>query len=68
MRTLTTTVAIEGGGVVAVKTNKPIPKELLFECMNAVNSARAKSGTKIGDVIIKDILGTGADIIATANA
>ena len=37
MRTLTTTAPVEGGGVVPGKTNKPVPKELLFECMAEVN-------------------------------
>ena len=40
MRTLTTTAAVEGGGVVAVKSDNVIPKELLFKAMEVVNSVR----------------------------
>lgn len=80
VRTLTTTVRLlcgEGDGVrhtggirpvlVPVKSSAPLPKDLLKECMKAVNSAAARPPVRIGDVIIRDILGTGADIIATAN-
>jgi CxxC motif-containing protein len=36
--------------------------------MAEINKATAKEGTKIGDVIIEDVLGTGANVVATANA
>ncbi len=67
MRTLTTTAPLENGGVVAVKTDRPIPKEMLFECMKIINKTTVQKGTKIGTVIISDILSTGANIITTAN-
>ena len=68
MRTLTTTAPIEGGGVVPVKTSKPIPKELLFECMAEINRSRVSKDAKLGDVVIKNVLGTGSDVITTRNA
>ena len=68
MRTLTTTVARVGGGVVPVKTDKTVPKELLFKCMEAVNAVKAPADVKLGDVIIENILGTGANLVATRNA
>ena len=67
MRTLTTTAPVEGGGVVPVKTNKPVPKELLFECMAEVNKAYVPADAKLGDVVIENILGTGADVVTTRN-
>lgn len=67
MRTLTTTAPVEGGGVVPVKTDKPIPKELLFDCMAAINKARVSSDAKLGDTVINDVLGTGARVITTRN-
>ncbi len=67
MRTLTTTAPIEGGGVVPVKTDKPIPKELLFECMAQVNAVRVNPQAKLGDVVIENILNTGANIVTTKN-
>ncbi len=67
-RTLTTTVRIKGGGLLPVRTDKPIPRELMFECMKVINRAEAPKDAKIGDVIIPNILGTGSNIIASANA
>jgi CxxC motif-containing protein len=68
MRTLTTTVALAGGGVLPVKTVRPIPKKLLFACMEAVNAACAPADTRLGDVVMENILGTGANLVATKDA
>ena len=68
MRTVTTTAAIIGGGVVPVKTDRVIPKELMFECMKEINKARVSPEAKLGDVVIEDILGTGANVVTTRNA
>lgn len=68
MRTLTTTVPVTDGGVVPVKTEGAIPKELLLECMKAINAARVSPDAKIGDVVIENILGTGVNVITTRNA
>ena len=67
MRTLTTTAAVEGGGVVPVKTDKTIPKELLFDAMKEVNAVRVKRDAKLGDVVIENLLGTGANVVTTRN-
>ena len=37
VRTLTSTIKLEDGRMVSVKTNKPIPKELIFKCMEETN-------------------------------
>ena len=64
---LTTTVKVEGGKsyVVPVKSANPIPKGMMFECMEVINKASIKAPVNIGDVVIENILGTGVDIIAT---
>ena len=67
MRTLTTTAAVVGGGVVPVKTDRTVPKEMLFDCMKAINEARVPANAKLGDVVIENILGTGANVITTRN-
>ena len=67
-RTLTTTVALEGGGVLAVKSAAPIPKEKLFDAMRAVNETIAPRSTLRGDVVIEDLCGTGVALVATADA
>ena len=66
MRTVTSTVRTENGGVVAVKTDKPIPKEHMFDCMARLNAHTAKLPVHIGDVLIEDVFGS--RIVATANA
>ncbi len=65
MRTLTTTAPVSGGGIVPVKTNKPVPKELLFDCMTEINKLRVSPDAKIGDIAAENILNTGADVILT---
>ena len=67
MRTLTTTAPVIGGGVVPVKTDKTVPKELLFDCMKEVNKARVSPDAKLGDIVIENILGTGANVVTTRN-
>ena len=66
-RTVTSTVRCECGDVVAVKTERAIPKELIFEAMKEINSTVAKDGLKIGDVVIENVAGTDVNVVATAN-
>ena len=69
-RIVTSTVKVEGGKVdmVAVKTKEDIPKGKIFECVKALKGITVKAPVHIGDVILKDVAGTGVDIIATKNA
>ncbi len=67
VRTVTSTVRCKDGEMVSVKTSSPIPKEKMLEVMREINSATAENDVKIGDIIIKNVLGTGADIVATSN-
>ena len=67
VRTITTTARTADGGVIPVKTSQPIPKELMFECMKEINKAVVKLPAKIGDVAVENILGTGANVVVTAN-
>ena len=64
-RTVTSTARTDDGALVPVKTDSPIPKELVFDLMKAINSVKAPASVKIGDVIIRDVLGTGANVVAT---
>lgn len=69
VRIVTSTVRVKGGElpVIPVKTNGAIPKPLNFECMKLINKVEVKAPIKMGDVIIKDVLGTGIDVIASRN-
>lgn len=65
MRTLTSTVRCQGGKLLPVKTDRPIPKEKLFAAMEQVNQTHPRLPVCCGDVIIEDIFG--AALVATAN-
>ena len=67
MRTLTTTAPVEGGGVVPVKTDRTVPTELLVECMAVVNKTRVPADARLGDIVVENILGTGANVVTTRN-
>lgn len=69
VRVLTTTVRVENGRlpVLPVKSEKPLPKALLFECMKVINSVIVKVPVVYGDIIVENILDTGINIIAVRN-
>ncbi len=67
-RTVTSTVRCASGGVVPVKTESTVPKELVFKVMDEINSVTANDGLKIGEVVIENVCGTGVNVVATANA
>lgn len=53
--------------VCSVKTSTSIPKGMIFEVMEEINRVGVNAPTHIGDIAIKDVLGTGADIVITKN-
>ena len=65
MRTVTSTVRCADGTPVAVKTDRPIPKDKVAECMKMINSVTAPLPIGIGDVIIEDVFG--CNVVATQN-
>ncbi|MBV4419986.1 DUF1667 domain-containing protein [Clostridium tyrobutyricum] len=66
-RIVTSSVYVKNGeiDVVPVKTEKDIPKGKIFDCIKALKDVVVEAPINIGDVVVKDILGTGVDIIAT---
>ena len=66
-RVLTTTAPTVDGGVIPCKTNQAIPRELLFEAMAVINQLCVPKTVRIGDVLLENILNTGANVVATAN-
>lgn len=65
MRVLTTTVRLEDGHLLPVKTARPIPKELLFEAVRELSGVRVKGPIEIGQVVYSNVAGTGVDVVAT---
>jgi len=64
-RTLTSIMIASDGKMVPVKTDKPIPKEKMFECMKEINEKTLMLPISLGDIIIKNIGETGANLICT---
>ncbi|HBM80402.1 MAG TPA: molybdopterin oxidoreductase [Clostridiaceae bacterium] len=69
VRIVTTSLFVNDGvhPTVSVKTSREIPKKMIFKCMEKLSAITVDAPVKIGDVIVKDILNTGADIVATRN-
>ncbi len=67
VRTLTTSVLARGMDLkmLPVRTSGPIPKGKLAEAMDAVKRITITSPVKAGAVVATDLLGLGADLIAT---
>ncbi|MGL4308467.1 MAG: DUF1667 domain-containing protein [Cetobacterium sp.] len=66
-RVVTSIVSVKNGihRMVPVKTDKPIPKELIFQCMELLKNIELIGPQKIGTVVLENILGTDAKIILT---
>lgn len=64
MRNITTLVRYKGG-VAPVRSVKPIPKDLIFEANDIITDIELDEKPQFHQVIVKNILNTGVDIIAT---
>jgi len=67
MRNLTTTIKVEGGvlPLVSVRSDRPIPKEKIVEAVKLLRDVTIKAPVDFKQVIVNNILCTGANIIAT---
>lgn len=67
VRVVTSTVRIEGaaGSRLPVKTDRPLPKEKMFQCMELLNTITAQAPVRVGQVLAANILGTDVNIVAT---
>jgi len=67
MRILTTTVRIQGSRwpVIPVRTDKSVPKRLFPRIMKQLRRIKLQSPVSMMDVVVSDILHTGANVITT---
>ena len=67
VRILTTTLLTQTGSqrLLPVRSSKAIPKSALKDCVKALGDVRVSPPIQLGDVIVSNILNTGADLIAT---
>ena len=49
----------------SVKTTTSVPKRLIFKVLEEIEKVSVEAPTNIGDVVIKNVLDTGSDIIIT---
>lgn len=69
MRTICSTVrtVYPEAPVLAVRVSAEIPKARIFDVMREINAVRVDGHPARGDVIIPNVLGLGADVIATSD-
>ncbi|HRW24392.1 MAG TPA: DUF1667 domain-containing protein [Spirochaetia bacterium] len=67
MRTLTTTVAVEGSTRkrLPVRTDGTLPLGRLLDAMEAIDPVVVRPPVRRGDVLARDLLGLGVDLVAT---
>ena len=67
-RTVCTTVrtVFKDAPVIPVRVSAEIPKDRIFDVMREINAVTLSSPVGRNDVIIKNVLGLGADVIATS--
>lgn len=68
-RMVTSSVVVKGGDMplVSVKTSQPIPKGKIEQILSEIKDIELNAPVKIGTAVIKNVAGTGADIVATRN-
>ena len=66
-RVLTSTVRLTGAALtrLPVKTSRAVPKERLRDLVRLLDTVTAAAPVHTGDILVKNALGTGADIVAT---
>jgi len=66
-RGLATSIRVGSGSIplVSVRTSKPIPKDRIMDAMEEVKKLKVSAPVKVGDILLENILGTGADLVAT---
>ncbi len=65
-RMVTTTVRVSGGTWprLPVRTSEPVPKDKVRDICRALAAVAVSAPVAMGDVVVPDVLGTGADIVA----
>ena len=67
VRVVTSTVRIQGAALprLPVKTDRPLPKEKMFACMELLDTITAQAPVRVGQVLAEHICGTEVNIVAT---
>ncbi|WP_029915808.1 DUF1667 domain-containing protein [Pelobacter seleniigenes] len=67
LRNIATSVLIKNGDLplVSVRLDRPIPKAEIFPAMAEIKRLCVTAPVQIGQVLLRNVAGTGADLIAT---
>lgn len=66
-RIITSLFPVKNDGVVPCKTSSTVEKSKIFDILQEIKRNSATKPIKVGDVLIKNVLETGVDIVATSN-
>ena len=68
-RTITSSIRVSNRPytLVSVKTDKPVPKDKMFDVMKEIDELSIEAPTRIGQIVKANILGLDANIIITKN-
>jgi len=67
-RILATTIKIEEGGLLPIRSRTAIPKEKMMQAMHEICASSIHAPVKMGDVVLADVASTGIDMIASCDA
>ena len=59
--------SILGERMVPIKTAEDVPKEKIMDVIRDLSGVSVACSVRIGDVVFRDVAGTGVDMIATKN-
>jgi len=67
LRTATSSVRVTGGRlpITSVRLTAPVPRSRMMDVIAELRKVRIEAPVLIGQVVIKDILGLGCDVIVT---
>lgn len=66
-RTITSSIRVSNRPytLVSVKTDKPVPKDKMFDVMKEIDKLSIEAPTRIGQIVLPNVLGTDANIVIT---
>ena len=66
-RTITSSIRVSNRPytLVSVKTDKTVPKDKMFDVMKEIDKLEVQAPTRIGQIVLPNILGTDANIVIT---
>lgn len=67
LRNFATSVFVADGDapLCSVRLTKPIPKSCIFDAVREIKKIRVSAPVKVGQILLENLLGSGADVIAT---